>query len=79
MNPVMAYNPLILPGVPSMKNEPVITVTGIGAIIGAIITLITAFGPTLSAEQTAAILGLWAVAGPIILGLIARSHVTPSP
>lgn len=60
-----------------MQTEPVLTVTGIGSVIGAVIALLVSFGVHLSADQTATILGLWAAIGPIVLGTIARRYVTP--
>jgi hypothetical protein len=61
-----------------MTNEPVLTVAGIVAIIGALLGVAVSFGVALSAEQQAAILKLAVVAAPIIVGLVARQKVTPT-
>lgn len=60
-----------------MSTEPVRTTT-ISAAVAAVLALAVAFGLDLTQEQTAAILGVVAVAGPIIAGLIARKKVTPN-
>lgn len=62
-----------------MKNEPAITVASITAAVSAAIALLTAFGLNLSTEQTAAILGVVAVVGPLVAGYFTRAKVTPAP
>ena len=58
-------------------SEPVITVATITAAVSAIIALLVAFGLDLSDDQRNAILGVVAVAAPIIAGALARGYVTP--
>lgn len=60
------------------KTEPAITIASITALIAAVITLGTAFGLNLSEDQQAAILGLVAVAGPIVAGVLTRRQVSPT-
>lgn len=57
-----------------MKNEPILTTASITAAVSAIIALVVAFGVDLSETQTTAILGVVAVAAPLIVTL-ARKHV----
>lgn len=61
-----------------MKNEPALTVAGIAAAVGAVITLLVAFGLELSEKQVAAILGLVTIVGPLVAGYFTRGKVTPS-
>lgn len=61
-----------------MSNEPAVTVASVTAVVAALIGLLVAFGLDVSKEQTAAILGLVAVAGPIVAGLVTRTKVTPT-
>lgn len=60
-----------------MHNEPVLNVGSITALVAAVIALLAAFGLPLSPEQVQAVLGVVAVAGPIVAALIARRKVTP--
>lgn len=60
-----------------MKNEPLVTVASITAIVGAIITALVAFGIDLSKDQQTAILGLVTVVAPLVVALVVRSKVTP--
>lgn len=57
-----------------MRNEPVITVAAIQAVISAVLTLLVAFGVVLTDKQFAAIIGLWATVGPVLFALWARRH-----
>lgn len=59
-----------------MKNEPVLTVAGVTAAVSAVITLLVAFGVDLTEAQTNAILGVVAVAAPLVV-VVARKYVTP--
>ena len=55
---------------------PVITAATITAGVGALITLLVAFGVPITTEQESAILGLVAVLGPIIVAVVgARTTV----
>ena len=54
------------------NNEPIVTVAAISAAVAAIIALLVAFGINLTADQTAAIMGVVAVAAPFIVAAIAR-------
>lgn len=57
--------------------EPVLTTAGITAAAAAVIALIVAFGVDLSDVQTEAILGVVAVAAPLVV-IVARRWVTPN-
>lgn len=57
-------------------HEPVITTASITAAVSALIALLVAFGIDLTEEQTTAILGVVAVAAPLVV-IIARRYVTP--
>lgn len=61
-----------------MSTEPVITAAAIQSVIGAAIALLVAFGVTVTEQQAAAIIGLWATAGPIIFAIATRRKVTPA-
>lgn len=62
-----------------MKNEPLVTVATITAAVTAVLSLLVAFGIDLSADKQTAILGVVAVAGPLIVAAFARGKVTPAP
>lgn len=59
----------------NMKREPLWTVAGIVAAVAAIITLATSFGLSITAEQHEAILGVVAVAAPLIVAWVGRGRV----
>ncbi len=61
-----------------MTSEPLLTTGTATAIVAAIVTLVVAFGADLTETQTAAILGVAAVLAPLLVGLVARSRVTPN-
>ena len=42
------------------------------------IALLVAFGVTVTEQQAAAIIGLWATAGPLIFAVATRRKVTPA-
>lgn len=60
-----------------MTREPLITTGTITAAVVALIALLVAFGLDLTDDQVSAILGVIAVAAPIVVALAARSKVTP--
>ncbi len=61
-----------------MTTEPVlIIVGGVGAVISAVLALFTAFGLSLSAGQTSAIMGVFGAVAALVLAVVARSKVTP--
>ena len=60
-----------------MKNEPAITSGSVTALVTALVGLLVAFGVPLSTEQQTAIIGLVAVAAPIVAALLIRRKVTP--
>jgi hypothetical protein len=60
-----------------MNNEPVMTAAGIAAVVGAVLVLAASFGMPLTEEQRTAILTVVGALAPILLGLWARSQVTP--
>jgi len=59
------------------RPQPLLTAASIQAAVGAVIALLVAFGLKLTAEQTAAVLGVFAVFGPIATALLTRGKVTP--
>ena len=59
------------------QREPIVTVASVTAAASAIIAAIVAFGVDLSEEQTAAVMGLVAVAAPLLV-TISRKYVTPN-
>ena len=61
-----------------MKTEPAAIVGAITAAAAAIVALIVAFGVPVTDEQQAAILGVVAVAAPIIGTIVTRHFVTPA-
>lgn len=61
-----------------MKTEPVVTVGSIGAAAAAVLALLVAFGAPLTDDQQVAILGVVAVAAPVVVALVARRMVTPN-
>jgi len=61
-----------------MKNEPVISVGFLGAAAAAVLALLVAFGVDLTDEQQTAILGVVAVAAPIVVAVVTRRLVTPN-
>lgn len=67
--PVAAMNP---------AYEPLLTVGGIVALIGAVLALLTAFGIQLTDQQQKAILGISTVVAPLLVAIIARGQVVPT-
>lgn len=66
------------PSVPQSPGEPLAPIAIIvGALIG-VLALLTAFGLELSKEQLAAILGIPAALGPLVVWLVGRLKVTPT-
>lgn len=59
----------------AMKTEPAISVASITAAVTAIIALLVAYGFDISGEQQTALLGVVAVIGPVIVGIVTRSKV----
>lgn len=59
-----------------MKTEPIITVAGVTAGAAALIAVLVSFGVPLSDEQTQAVLGLVAVAAPLVV-IAARKWTVP--
>lgn len=60
-----------------MGTSPLITTAALASITGAVIALLVAFGVRLTADQTAAIMGLVAVAAPWIVALVGHNTTTP--
>lgn len=60
-----------------MSTEPALTIGSFTALAAAAITLLVAFGVTITEDQQTAILGFVAVAGPILTGFLTRRKVTP--
>jgi len=61
----------------SSPGEPLWTVAGITAAVTAVLGLLTAFGVDLTKEQITAILGVAAVAAPLIVAWLSRGKVVP--
>lgn len=59
-------------------TEPVVTVGMVSALVAAILALLVAFGIDIPEDVQTGILGLIAVAAPIVAGVIARKYVTPN-
>lgn len=57
------------------STNPALSVAGVAAAVGAVLTLIMAFGVDLSEAQVKAILGVVLIAGPVVLGVITRGKV----
>ena len=57
------------------STEPLFTVGSITAAVTAVLALLVAFGLDLSGDQKQAILGVVAVAAPIIVAAVARRKV----
>ncbi len=58
-----------------MNREPAAIVASVTGAATAIIALVVAFGLDLTADQQTAILGVVAVAAPLIAGVVIRSKV----
>jgi len=58
-----------------MNTEPARLIASITGGVAALITLLVAFGVDLTEDQKTAILGIVAVAAPIIAGLFIRQNV----
>ena len=55
-----------------MDREPVVTPAVVSAAVAALLALLVAFGLPLTQDQTAAVLGLVAVAAPVVAAVVAR-------
>ena len=63
-----------------MTNEPVLTAAGVSALIGAVLTFLQSANVIhLTTDQINGLLGLVAIVFPIVVGFLARRHVTPVP
>lgn len=60
-----------------MNREPLVTVATIMAAVSAVLGALVAFGLSLSADEEKAILGIAAVAAPLLVAAFARGKVTP--
>ncbi len=61
-----------------MKNEPIlILMAGAANVVQAVLVLLVAFGLTLSADQTTAIMALTTIVTNLVIAVVARSKVTP--
>ena len=62
-----------------MNNEPILTATTVGAIVGAVLALLMSFGVNIQSDQAEAILTAVIVIAPVALSAVyARSQVTPT-
>lgn len=59
------------------KREPAVLIGSAGGAVGAILSLLVAFGLDLSEDQQAAILGVVAAVVPIISAILIRRKVSP--
>lgn len=73
----MSNTPTPIEPTPFPTREPVVTTAGVVAGVTALLALVIAFGLPLTAEQQTAILGVTAVAAPLVV-TIARRYVVPS-
>ncbi|WP_405111910.1 hypothetical protein OG559_02515 [Micromonospora sp. NBC_01405] len=64
-----------IPSPDSAPSEPLFTVGAITAAVTAVIGLLVAFGLPVSDAQQTAILGLAAVAAPLVVAAVARGRV----
>ena len=62
------------PNLPTMRSDPSGVAGTAGAIVAAVVTLLVAFGVDLTPPQVQAILGLVAVAGPLVVAAVVRRH-----
>lgn len=62
----------------AIKGEPALTTSTITSIVAAAVTLLVAFGLSLSNDQVVAITGFVAVIAPLVAGFVTRAQVTPS-
>lgn len=69
MSNLTEYNPN-----PDAKN-PALSVGGVSAAVGAVLTALIAFGVDLTETQVKAILGLVLVGGPVLVAAIIRAKV----
>ncbi|PYJ11240.1 MAG: hypothetical protein DMF06_03250 [Verrucomicrobia bacterium] len=60
-----------------MSNMPLITTAAITSIVGAVISVLLAFGVHLTPEQSAAIMGLITVLAPWVVALVGHNTTTP--
>jgi hypothetical protein len=61
-----------------MDREPLITRAGITAAAAAVVAVLVAFGLDLTDDQQRAILGVVAVAAPLVVAVVTRHKVTPA-
>jgi hypothetical protein len=60
-----------------MRREPLLTVAGFVGLVGAGLALFVAFGPDLTDDQVAAVLGVATAVAPFVVAVLARPRVTP--
>lgn len=60
-----------------MSNEPVLAAGSIAGLVGAVLTLLVAFGVHVTEDQQKAILAVVVLVVPIVAAIIARSKVVP--
>lgn len=64
-----------IPSPESAASEPLFTVGVLTAAVTTVLALLVAFGLPISDDQQAAILGVVAVAGPLVVAALARGRV----
>ncbi len=60
---------------PESATEPLFTVGSITALVTAVLALVVAFGLPVSDDQQTAILGVVAVAAPLVVAAVGRGRV----
>lgn len=60
-----------------MQQNPVITTAAITSIVGAVLSLLTAFGVPMTPEQQAALSGFILIIAPWIVALVGQRTTTP--
>lgn len=58
-----------------MKKEPLLTIGVLGSLIGATIVLLQSFGVSITDAQSDALNNFFAIAIPIVIGIIGRQFV----
>lgn len=60
-----------------MRREPLLNAGAVGAVVAALLTLLTAWGLDLSDAQRTSVLGFVAVVTPLVVAWFSRGSVTP--
>jgi hypothetical protein len=60
-----------------VSNYPLVSTAAITSVVGAFLALLVAFGISLTADQSAAIMGFVAVISPWVVALVGHNTTTP--